>query len=100
MVRRPAGLPCIAAVLREPPIDHRYTVNERRRPCSRVTKIANVLRENRLGGAAHNGLVAGSSPAGPTSELRRHFLKSSKTTSPASGPASTQRLSTPTKQLS
>jgi hypothetical protein len=52
----------------QPPIDHRYTVNERGRSSSNAAKNVNVLRDHRSGRAAHNGLVAGSSPAGPTSE--------------------------------
>jgi hypothetical protein len=51
----------------EPPIDHRYAVNERRSSLVNATKNANVLRDSRASRPAHNGLVAGSSPAGPTS---------------------------------
>jgi len=53
--------------LNQPPLNHRYTVNEPRSSSGNVTKNVNVLRDYRAGRAAHNGLVAGSSPAGPTS---------------------------------
>jgi len=44
-------------------------VNERGSSSGDVTKNVNVFREYRAGGAAHNGLVAASSPARPTNEL-------------------------------
>ena len=44
----------------QPPINHRYTVNERGKSSGNATKNVNVLREYRAGKAAHNGLVAGS----------------------------------------
>ena len=44
------------------------TVNERRSSSGNATKNVNVLRDYRAGRAAHNGLVAGSSPAGPTND--------------------------------
>lgn len=49
----------------EPPIDHQYTVNERGSSSGNGTKKVNVLRDLRASRPAHNGLVTGSSPAGP-----------------------------------
>ena len=39
------------------PIDHRYSVNERKSPCGFITKNTNDSRDTRAGRAAHNGLV-------------------------------------------
>src|SRR5258706_5322134 len=68
-----------------PPLDHRYTVNERGKSSGDVTKNVNVLRDIRAGRAAHNGLVAGSISAEPNNDVDR-------LPSPFCGPMHRKRL--------
>jgi hypothetical protein len=54
----------------QPTLNQRYTATEREQTRLNVTLFVNVFGVFRRTLAAHNGLVAGSSPAGPTNEIK------------------------------
>jgi hypothetical protein len=57
---------------RQQPINNqRYDATEREQTLPIFTKFINIFRVLRAPLPAHNGLVAGSSPAGPTSGINR-----------------------------
>jgi hypothetical protein len=58
------------AILVQPTLNQHYAATEREQTCVSVALFIIVFRIFRLALPAHNGLVAGSSPAGPTNEVK------------------------------